>query len=110
MDAKPAGGFQLGLVEIADAAFDHQLRGFVGEAVPAFARARFGVLTGAVHVASQPEIRLDFTGCRVEVDPPPAPHGPRPGRTASRSRGLGDRARARQKMSNASSSSVSSLL
>src|SRR3546814_5350689 len=59
---------ELGLVVVADAAFGHQPRGFVGEAPPAFARARFGVLAGAVHVASRQEIRDDCTTCAVEVD------------------------------------------
>src|SRR3546814_19182599 len=56
------------LVVVADAAFGHQPRGFVGEAPPAFARARFGVLAGAVPVASRQEIRDDCTTCTVEVD------------------------------------------
>src|SRR3546814_2149721 len=63
VDAQAGGGLELGLVVVADAAFGHQPRGFVGEAPPAFARARFGVLAGAVHVASRQEIRDD---CRSE--------------------------------------------
>src|SRR3546814_442726 len=68
VDAQAGGGLELGLVVVADAAFGHQPRGFVGEAPPAFARARFGVLAGAVHVASRQEIRDDCTTCVVEVD------------------------------------------
>src|SRR3546814_10123544 len=52
VDAQAGGGLELGLVVVADAAFGHQPSGFVGEAPPAFARARFGVLAGAVHVVS----------------------------------------------------------
>src|SRR3546814_19901329 len=68
VDAQAGGGLELGLVVVADAAFGHQPRGFVGEAPPAFARARFGVLAGAVHVASRQEIRAACTTCAVEVD------------------------------------------
>src|SRR6185312_12410084 len=54
MDAKPVGGLELGLVEVANAALGHQSRGLMGETVPAFARARFGMLTGAMHGCLQP--------------------------------------------------------
>src|SRR3546814_6354226 len=49
VDAQAGGGLELGLVVVADAAFGHQPRGLVGEAVATFAGARFGVLTGAMH-------------------------------------------------------------
>ena len=52
MDAQALGGLALGLVVIADAAFGHQPRGLVGEAVAAFAGAGLGVLAGVVHGAS----------------------------------------------------------
>ena len=47
-----SAALQLGLVVVADAAFGHQPRGFVGEAVAAFAGAGLGVLAGVVHGAS----------------------------------------------------------
>ena len=49
MDAEPAGGLQLGLVVVADAAFGHQAGGFVGEAVAPLAGLAGSMLTGAMH-------------------------------------------------------------
>ena len=48
VDAEPLRGLELGLVEVADAAFGHQPGRFVGEAVATFADAGLGVLTGVV--------------------------------------------------------------
>ncbi len=49
VDAEPAGGLQLGLVVVADAAFGHQAGGFVGEAVAPLAGLAGSMLTGAMH-------------------------------------------------------------
>ena len=49
MDAEPAGGLQLGLVVVADAAFSHQAGGFVGEAVAPLAGLAGSMLAGAMH-------------------------------------------------------------
>jgi hypothetical protein len=46
VDAEPLRGLELGLVEVADAAFGHQPGRLVGEAVATFADACLGVLTG----------------------------------------------------------------
>jgi hypothetical protein len=48
-DAQARGGLELGLVVVADAAFGHQPRGLVRQAVAAFADAGFGMLAGVVH-------------------------------------------------------------
>ena len=55
VDAEAFGGLELGLVEVADAAFDHQAGGLVGQSVAAFTQAGLGVLAGAVHGSRPPE-------------------------------------------------------
>jgi hypothetical protein len=44
--------------------------------MPAFARARFGVLTGAMHGWLPADVRIDFTTCRVDVEGAASSSGP----------------------------------
>src|SRR5690606_15973060 len=96
VDAQPRGGLELGLAVVADAAFGHQSRGLVGQAMPAFAGPGFGVLAGAMHRVTP--------GRNLAPTVPQAAR--KPTRALARARPA---ARGGQKMSNASSSSASSL-
>src|SRR5690606_21417902 len=74
-DAEPLRGLELGLVEVADAAFGHQPGGLVGQALAAFAgaglrmgmRMGLGVLAGVRHRGSPGTTCADCTGGRVNA-------------------------------------------